>query len=201
MVSYPINIPSAPSIKTLKMEMASAVSFASSPFTGHQYVNTFSGEWWEATVTLPLMTREESEEWISFLGLLRGPTGTFLMGDPAGATARGVATGTPLVDGADQTGATLNIKGFSTGVTNILKAGDYIQIGTNLHKVLADVDSDVSGDTTVEIFPRIRTAYADSASIIVSNTKGLWRLKPGRSTWTSDESNMVSMSFDIQEAF
>ncbi len=68
------------------------------------------------------------------------------MGDPVNTSPRGAATGTPLVKGASQTGNTLTTDGWTTGVTGILKAGDWIQLGTGststLHKLQQAADSD-----------------------------------------------------------
>lgn len=201
MTSFPINIPTATGIATFKMIPRNAVVMNSSPYTGHQQVQSFSGEWWECEVTLPIMERANAEEWISFINLLRGPSYTFLMGDPEGATPRGTPTGTILVNGASQTGTALDLKGFTASATGVFKAGDYIQIGTNLYKVLTDTDADGSGNATVEIFPRIRTAHADEASVTTSNTKGIWRLKPGIVSWSSGPDGLVNMSFEAIEAF
>lgn len=201
MVTFPINIPTNVNIHTFKMTPRNAVVMDSSPFTGHQQVQSFGGEWWECSVSLPLMNRAEAEEWMSFINLLRGPTYTFLMGDPDGATPRGVGTGTILVDGGSQTGTAIDLKGFTTSTTNILRAGDYLQIGNNLYKVLTDTDSDSSGLATVDIFPRIRTSPADEASVTVSGAKGIWRLKPGSVSFTSGYDSMYSISFDCIEAF
>jgi hypothetical protein len=42
--------------------------------------------------------------------------------------------------------------------------------------VLVDANSDGSGQATLELFPRVRTAFASGTSITVSNPKGVWRL-------------------------
>lgn len=201
MTSFPINIPTNVNIHTFKLTPVSAVVMNASPYSGHQQVQSFQGEWWEASVSLPLMNREEAEEWMSFLMLLRSSSNTFMMGDPEGATPRGTPTGTILVNGASQTGTALDLKGFTASATSVFKAGDYIQIGTNLYKVLTDTDADGSGNATVEIFPRVRTAHADEASVTTSSAKGIWRLKPGSTAFTSGFDGMFSISFDCVEAF
>lgn len=201
MVSYPINIPSSPGIKSFKMSMVKSVNVSASQFTGHQEVKAFPGEWWECEVALPIMKRAAAEEWLAFFGLLKGPTYTFLIGDPDATTARGVATGTPLVDGANQTGSTLNLTGFTASTTAILKAGDYIQIDNNLYKVLQEANSSTDGDTTVEVFPRVRTAHDDASVVTVSSTKGKWRMKPGSLSWSSDEAGFYNINFEATEAF
>lgn len=41
----------------------------------------------------------------------------------------GTQGGTPLVDGASQTGATINLKGWTASITNVLRAGDIFTLG------------------------------------------------------------------------
>jgi len=159
---------------------------------------------WQADITLPAMKRSDAEKWIAWLVSLRGQLGTFLLGDPLGCTARGAATGTPLVNGSSQTGGSLVIDGAATSVTGWLKAGDYIQLGTGssatLHKVLQDANSDGSGNVTLDIWPHIRTAPADNSTVTVSNTKGLFRLSSNEQSWSINEASIYGLTFGAMEA-
>lgn len=174
-ISYPLSLPST-NIQRVTLSSSSAVAISRSPFSFTAQVQQFTGQLWNAEVTLPPLARADAEPWIAFLLKLNGTQGTFLLGDPAGKTARGAATGTPLVNGASQTGQSLVTDGWTSGVTGILKAGDFIQIGQRLYKVLNDVNSNGSGQATLDIFPRLRESPADNAAIITSNTVGLFRL-------------------------
>jgi hypothetical protein len=135
---------------------------------------------------------------------LRGQLGTFLLGDPTGATARGAATGTPLVNGASQTGGSLVIDGATNSVTGWLKAGDYIQLGTGsssrLHKVLADANSSAGGAVTLDIWPHIRISPADNAAVTVSSAKGLFRLSSNEQAWSVNEAAIYGITFSAMEA-
>jgi hypothetical protein len=90
----------------------------------------------------------------------------------------GSMAGTPLVDGADQDGSSINLKGFTNSAAGVLKKGDIIsfagvygvnpvnrmQVGTgsgNLARFVvtdASVSADGSGDATVNIEPAIVTS-------------------------------------------
>lgn len=107
------------------------------------------------------------------------------------AHTKGTATGTPLVNGATQTGTSLVTDGWTNSITGILKTGDVFTLagvfsvnpvtGTstgNLQQftVTADANSDGSGNSTLTISPGITTsgAYktvsaspADNAAITV----------------------------------
>jgi len=180
------------------------VGVSASPFTAQQQVYKHQGEWWEAEVTLPPMKRATAEQVSAFLLKMKGRYGTFLLGDPANTSPRGVGTGTPLVNGAGQTGSSLVTDGWTVSTTGILKAGDWIQLGTasstTLHKVLDDVNSDGSGNATLELFPRIRTSPDDDAAITVSSPKGIWRLASNQMEYSIDEASVYGITFACIEA-
>lgn len=203
-VSYPLALPTTTGLAKIRIAANNVVGISQSPFTAKQQVYKYTGQFWEAEISLPPMKRSDAEYWISFLLKLNGSYGTFLLGDPNGATARGVATGTPLVKGASQTGSELITDGWTTSTTGILKAGDYIQLGSGssakLHKVLDDVDSDSSGNATLTIWPDLRSAPSDNAAITVSGAKGVFRLSTNQSDWDVNEASIYGMTFPAREA-
>jgi len=205
MISYPLSLPLATkAIQSIEIRAVNAVAYARSPFTFAGQAFAYSGQMWTADVTLKPMKRADAEQWVAWLLSLRGQLGTFLMGDPMGATARGVATGTPLVNGADQTGGSLVLDGATNNTSGWLKAGDYIQLGSGssarLHKVLADANSDGSGNVTLDIWPHIRVAPADNATVTVSDAKGLFRLASNDQGFSINESAIYGMTFSAMEA-
>ena len=179
-ITYPLALPTVGLFVRFSLTTQSANAESVSPFTFERQIQTHQGMLWLAGITLAPMKRASAEEWRSFFLKLNGKQGTFLMGDLGAKLPRGIATGTPLVDGAGQTGQELDTKGWTGGQTGILKAGDYIQIGTGLtsrlYKNLNDVNSDGGGLATLDIWPRLRESPANSAVIVVSEPKGLFRL-------------------------
>lgn len=203
--TYPLAMPST-AFASIRLIARNAVTVSASPFTFSQQVYRHQGQGFEADITLPAMKRADAEEWVSFLLRLRGQYGTFLLGDPNGATPRGSASttaGTPVVAGASQTGDELNIDGLPISVTGYLKAGDYIQLGSGasatLHKVLEDVDSDGSGAATLNLFPAVRTAPSDNAVITVSNCKGNFRLNVNETSWDVNTASIYGITFGAVE--
>ncbi len=203
-ISYPLSLPSATGRARMKLRARNVVSVSESPFTGQQQIQQHTGQWWETEVALRPMKREDAEAWVAFLLSLFGPVGTFLMGDPAGVTARGIATGTPLVNGASQTGNSLITDGWTISTTGILKAGDYLQLGTGtttrLYKVMQDVNSDGTGNATLDIWPRLRESPADNAAIMVSNCVGAFRLDHPETDIDIDTAMIYGLSFRAREA-
>jgi len=205
-ITYPLSFPTS-GIANINLMARNVISATSSPFNLKQQIHKHAGARWEADITLPPMKRAQAEVWISFFMKLYGSYGTFTMGDPNGATPRGSASttaGTPVVNGASQTGGELAIDGLPTSETGYLLAGDYIQLGTGagaqLYKVLEDVDTNASGEATVAIWPDLRSSPADNATVVVSNAVGLFRLGTNTTDWQINQAGFYSMTFGAVEA-
>ena len=199
-ITYPLTPPTSPGFSGLTIRAVQPSAISRSGLTGATQVYLHPGSYLEADVTLPPMTRAQASEWIGFLLQLAGHAGTFWLYDRVGPTAQGIATGTPRVKGGSQTGTTLLTDGWTTSQTGIMKAGDYIQLGNFLYIVTKTTNSDGSGNATLELFPRIRTANADNTLITVSNCKGLFRLNAPGASWTIDAIKTFGLSFGAVEA-
>jgi len=205
--TYPLTFPTQTGVAAVEFTATDVVSVSQSPFTFSQQVVRHAGARWSATITIPPVKRSDSEYWNSFLLRLRGQFGTFLLGDPNGATPRGSAAsaaGTPVVNGASQTGNELAIDGLPASAVGYLRAGDYIQLGSaasaRLYKVLEDVDSNGSGEATLNLWPDLRSSPADGATVVVSNAKGVFRLSNNEAVWTINNAGFYSISFAAVEA-
>lgn len=198
-ITYPLSLPDSTSYESARMSAKSIVGVTRSPFTGQEQVQKHQGQWWEFEGKLVPMSRANAEAWIAFFISLNGMQGTFLLGDPLGATARGGAGGTPLVNGASQTGNSLITDGWTASQTGILKAGDYFQLGTGssskLYKVLNDANSDSGGNATFDIWPSINTAVADNTAITTSSAKGLFRLATNEMPFDLGQAQQYGLSF------
>jgi len=205
--TYPLDFPTAVSIQSVEWIAKVNVGVTASPFNYKQQVQRGNGEKWEGIVALPPMTRETAEAFNAFRLRLRGRFGTFLLGDPNGSTPLGSAStnaGTPVVNGASQTGHELDIDGLPASATNYLKAGDYIQLGSGstarLHKILENVSSNASGEATLNIFPDLRESPDDNATVVVSAAKGVFRIATNETSWSISKESIYSLSFPISEA-
>ena len=87
------------------------------------------------------MLKNHAAIWLSFLMKLRGRRGTFKAGDQDRKTIQGATVGTVLVNGAGQTGNSINVDGVGATVTGAFKAGDYITIQDRLYMVTDDANS------------------------------------------------------------
>jgi len=204
-ITFPVEMPtSSIGIESITFSAESVVSRTESPFTFSQQILRWPGQRWVASIKIPPCKRDTAESWVSFLLSLNGPENTFYLYDPLGTTPQGEAGGTPLVNGASQTGSSLVIDGATTTQTDWLKAGDWIQLGTGssskLHKVVQDVDTDGSGNATLEIWPDLRSSPADDAAINLSTCKGVFRLKNNISSWNINSISSYGIEFEAVEA-
>jgi hypothetical protein len=205
--TYPLTLPTHTGVSQVEITASNVVAISESPFTLSQQVVRHAGERWSAIITIPPVKRVDAEYWNSFFLRLRGKFGTFLLGDPSSATPRGSASatpGTPLVNGGSQTGNELNIDGLPTSVTGYLLAGDYIQLGSGstarLYKVLQDVNSNASGEATLNLWPNLRTSPTNNSAVVVSNARGVFRLSANDATWSVNNAGLYSISFAAMEA-
>lgn len=201
-ISYPLSLPSGCPVN-VRFGGAAAVAVARSPFTFSEQAQVWPGQIWYAEIDLPRMKRPAAEAWCCFKMALNGREGTFLMAPPLAGLPRGTPAGTPVVDGASQMGRTLATKGWTPNVANVLLAGDYLQLGTgsgtHLHKVLADVSADSSGEATLDLWPALRASPANEAAIVVSAPKGLWRMADNDMSWNI-ERVLYGITFRCAEA-
>ena len=206
-IVYPLNTPTNIGIANITLAAENAVAISQSPFTYAQQIVSHPGQRWSASVSLPPMKRDDAEYWVAFLLSLKGQAGTFLLGDPNCVIPQGSASvtpGIPVVSGAGQVGNTLVIDGLALNAVGYFLPGDYIQLGsgssTTLHKVLTQTNTTGGGVATLDIWPNIRTAPADNATVIISNTKGRFRLKENVSQWQINDISTYGITFDCVEA-
>lgn len=153
-----------------------------SQLTGAVQTAVLPGDKWEAVLTFSNKMGETARKLKAFLTSLNGVTGRFYLTPYDQKEVYGVATGTPLVKGASQTGKQLIIDGCTPNITGWLLAGDYFQVGNELKMITQDCNTDANGETTLVFSPALRTAPADNASIITSNPKCIMMLSDDNQT-------------------
>ena len=202
-ISYPLSLPTAAGIRSVSFTAKNAVAYSMSPFTFAGQAHKYTGQTWEAEISLvPIRQRSDAEQWNSFLMSLNGQVGTFLLGDPNGARSRGVAStfpGVPII--TSQTGSTIAVTGASKSKSGWLLTGDYIQVGSagtaTLHKVLEDANTNASGNVTLEIWPALRGSRF--GSVVVTNAVGNFRLAENSTGWNADVAQ-YGITFSAREA-
>lgn len=127
-----------------------------------------SGSRWEIEVTWETLTGNQYKAIVAFFRRLNGAEHRVRI-HTWDLLKTGDWGGTPVVDGASQTGSALNVRGADISTTGWAKSGDFFYYNaggkSELKQVTADADSDGSGDVTLAIIPPIRTSPSDAAAL------------------------------------
>lgn len=175
-ITYPLTFPTHTGVRALEISAKTVVGSNVSPFTGEQQVYAWPGQWWQFAIELPPMTQANAAIWAAFFLSLNGIEGTFYLGPTVRKTSGGNPGGTWTVGASAVANATtLPV----TGGTGAFAVGDWLQVGTTtasrLHRV-TQVNMSGANMISVDVFPRLRSAYANGTAITHSNPKGIFRL-------------------------
>ena len=196
-ISYPLSLPQTDAIRNIDLRAINAVAYSQSPFTFAGQAHAYSGEMWQADITLKPMRRSDAEQWIAWLISLRGQYGTFLLNDPLGCSARGTATAATITGSTGDRTVDCTVTSGDT-----LKAGDYLSLGTGsatrLYKVLQDYTG-TGAAADLEIWPALR-ADASSASADLTSAMGTFRLASNQQNWSINEASIYGITFGAMEA-
>ena len=190
-ITFPISTPTSIGIESIDIRAVNAVATSQSPFTYKQQVIAHQGQRWEASVNVPSVRRGLAAPWKSFLTKLKGPVGTFLLGDPDYATPRGTVSSCTL-------SGSVGDESVTVVMTGSLLEGDYIQLGSGSSARLHQVLVDQTGDGTLEVWPKLRDDYTD-ATVVYNNAKGVFRLAQNVSSWSINNASSYGISFECVE--
>lgn len=203
--SYPLAFPTVPLARKSKVTALVAASTTKSPFTFEENSFLYDGAAWAIELNWPPMRRAQAAYFVAVGIKLQGRFGTFLAYDHDGRNPRGVATGTPLVMGAGQTGYQIVTDGWTVNKTGILLANDYIQLGAGstarLYMVTDDANSNSLGQATFNIWPPLRptTLPNDNDPLTITNASTQFKLDTNFS-WDADEVSTYGISITATES-
>ena len=191
-LTYPLDTPTSIGIESIELRAVNAVATSQSPFTFKQQIISHGGQKWEASVSIPSVHRDKAAQWKAMLVGLKGPVGTFLLGDPDYATPQGTVSSCTLSGEVGSDVATVTM-------TGTLKAGDYIQLGSDSSAKLHQVLSDRNGDGSIDVWPSLRSDYTDEA-VTFNSPKGVFRLSNNVTSWSINNASTYGISFEAVEA-
>lgn len=138
---------------------------------------------WRYSFNLPPMEEANGQIWASRLSQLSSLENTFKATPPNyDGPATGYSGSAPVVKGGSQTGKSLLCDGVSLS-TDVLKEGDYFQVGSELKIATADASSDGNGDITINFEPKLRTSPADNATLDIQTPQATFRLMEPTADW------------------
>ena len=156
----------------------------SSPFTEATQYAQRGGTRWRVTLnTVPLNKRNRATMQ-AFITRVTARSEPFTL-TPDAYTRLGAGGGAPKVNGASQTGFTLDIDGAPASVTGWLVAGDYFEVDGQLKQMTEDADTNGSGEATLVFAPELRRAPSDNAEVTLNLPTGTFRLVDNVNGWSN----------------
>ncbi len=201
-----IQMPAAPGFIDSEFGIETNTQKFESPLDKSTQRKKLAGSRWMLTVVLPPMTQAQAAAWKVFFMQCEGMANTFEGFDPDHRTPRGQAAftpGTPIVDGAGQTGGVLYITGAPASITGYLLPGDYLQVNGMLLMVQAQVDTDSSGEAGVPVRPRLRRPPADGASVVFDRPYcEMILIDDNQAKWRGNKNKIINgLTFSAIETF
>ncbi|EHM01161.1 hypothetical protein HMPREF9946_02236 [Acetobacteraceae bacterium AT-5844] len=164
---------------SLSWRLTANTQIHTSPLDGSTQTLRLPGSRWVVTLSWQTMRQDDWRGLSSFIAYLGGRAGRFTM-SPQHAKRRGAGGGSPVIDGAGQSGDVLATRGWPPN-TAVLWPGDYISYPDAagrpmLHQVVTGGQSDGAGRAWLVIAPPIRRPGADGEPIEIDAPIGLFRL-------------------------
>jgi hypothetical protein len=165
---FPITTVQLPAAVVLRTMQPTRISTAHSL---KRQARTRGAQRWAIRMSWSPMRRNLFAVFQAFLLSQRGQADTFTTVLPGHTTPQGNWAGTPLVNGASQTGRSIVMDGFTASQTGVAKAGDLLKFAghTKVYMVTADANSNGSGQATLAIEPALIASPADNEAVTTTN--------------------------------
>jgi hypothetical protein len=189
-IVYPLPaLPASPTFRFLSFTPVTIVGVSPSLFTGKEQVFVWQGQWWRVSGQLPPMNGNDADAWVSWKLSLNGRQGTFYLSDVSRRTSRGNPVGYQVGAGAVANSTTLPLQAG----TGAFVVADWLSVGDRLHKV-----TKVNAGS-VDVWPRLRSAYAQGTVVVTTNAAGLFRLASNDMAWDVDSARIYGLSLEATE--
>jgi len=158
------------------------------------------GNHFRAAVTMPISTAGEAASLIA--DLIAAKEEGLRMAYPLQGVDQG-APGTPVVDGAYQSGKTINLRGLTPGY--VAQKGFWVSIVSEagqhyLHNVRAQATVGSDGKVALPINPMLRYAFADGASVFLAAPMIEGEISGNEQSWQIVRGGkIVGLAFTIEE--
>lgn len=170
MIQYPNIAPS-----NVTWTEINTVARTESIFTRVQRFYVWSGQRWEADITIPPLTVERNKIFRGFLISLEGGINPFHFSPIIDKIASGNPRGLIVVNGSEHAYNRLNVSGLKPSTKCAFAAGDWFSIRNRLYMVQQNIDSDASGNAELLIFPSIHSSIQDGDVLNIKNPTGTFR--------------------------
>ena len=170
-------------------------NLSSQSISGRTQVRNIGGQRFEFSAQYTRMTRSEFAPILIFTMAQRGSAETFTIVLPQISSKSGDASGTILVNGAADIGATT--VGVD-GVTGTLKAGDMVKFAN--HSKVYMLTADRAGDGNISIQPALRVAVPNDNAVTFDSVPFTVRLNNDVQEFNLGSASLVDYEIDMIEA-
>jgi hypothetical protein len=186
--------PTTPIFSTIGFKSVN-YNLSSQSISGRTQVRNIGGQRFEFSAQYTRMTRSEFAPILVFTMAQRGSAETFTIVLPQISSKSGDASGTILVNGAADIGATT--VGVD-GVTGTLKAGDMVKFAN--HSKVYMLTADRAGDGNISIQPALRVAVPNDNAVTFDSVPFTVRLNNDVQEFNLGSASLVDYEIDMIEA-
>ncbi len=170
--------------------------------SGRKQARQIDGQRFAITLNYPQMKRATFAPIKAFIMKQRSQLENFTIIPPLESNTQGVATTVISTNASVSAGATnCTVDGMTISTNGILKAGDYFRFTgqQKVYMLVADLNSDGSGEGTMTFEPPLRSAVADNVIIIYNNVDFTVSLTNDVQEFNIGTSNFYSYEIDVVE--
>jgi len=191
--------PTSPAFNSLSISCVQP-SFISRSISGRRQARQTHGQYFKMTASFPPMTRAQFAPIHAFVLKQRGQYESFQVVPPVVNAGLGSPAGTPLVNGADQTGRSVVTDGWNNAIV-IFKAGDYLKFANHdkVYTVTADVTSSGAGAATIAIEPALITSPATDSAITYTSVPFTVALTTRVQEFSTGTTGLFEFEIDLEE--
>lgn len=172
----------------------------SSDLNGVEQTKELPGAKWKCTRTYTQREGLEARKLQAFVSSLRGTSGRFWV-VPGDWHPLGTAMGSPEVSSPVLRGVTsLPTTGWDINQVNALEIGDWFEVNGELKKTTSVVESDGSGDATIEFAPPLRIGVGSGTQVRITEPRCRMKIKADDNQWNLSSPIIYAMDFDMVEA-
>tara|TARA_R100001443_G_scaffold104840_1_gene113626 strand:+ start:1372 stop:1968 length:597 start_codon:yes stop_codon:yes gene_type:complete len=192
--------PTSPAFNSLNVQSVQP-TLVSRTISGRRQSRQIGGQYFRMTATFPPMTRAQFAPIYAFIMKQRGRFETFSLTLPVISIGQGSPAGTPLVNGASQTGRSIVTDGWNASIT-VFKAGDYLKFANHdkVYSVTADATSDGAGASTISIEPALLTSPANDSAITYTAVPFTVSLVNDLQEFATSTNGLYQFELDFEES-
>ena len=191
--------PSSPAFNSLNVQSVQP-TFVSRTISGRRQARQIGGQYWRMTASFAPMTRAQFQPIYAFVMSQRGRFESFSLTLPVIKSGLGTPTGTPLVNGASQTGRSVVTDGWNAD-TVVFKAGDFVKLAGNdkVYMITSDIQSNGSGQATLAIEPALVASPANNETVVAENIPFTVALTGGVQEFATGTTGLFAYDVDFEE--